>query len=123
MSSHPTLHLVSPGTTTLYHLVVHAAGNLPLFGLVSGERMRTSSLGELIRQRWRNLPLEYPEFGFERFTLFPERFEALIRVPGSRFGRSPLRGMVAHFKASVTRDAPDDQPVWRSGYEAWVEEE
>lgn len=102
----------------LYLVILRAADGLPRFGLRVQDRLRTSALGELVRQRWLNMTLEYPEVGFERFAVHPDRFEALVRLGGVQEGRSPLRGIIAHFKAAVTRDAPGESPVWERGFQA-----
>lgn len=113
----PQPMLALSSSPALYLVLLRAAGGLPRFGLVVQDRLRTSALGELVRQRWLNMPLEYPTVGFERFAVHPDRFEALVRLGGGAGGRSPLRGIIAHFKATVTRDAPGESPVWAKGYQ------
>lgn len=113
-----SLFLVPALSPVRYLVILRTADRLPRFGLRVQDRLRTSALGELVRQRWLNMILEYPEVGFERFAVHSDRFEALVRLPGGREGRSPLRGIVAHFKAAVTRDAPGESPVWERGFQA-----
>jgi len=99
-------------------VTLRAAGRQPRFGTLVDGRVVATPLGELARQRWLNLPLEHPGFGFERLVLFPDRLEALVRGP-RRLGRpDPLRGVIAHFKAMVTRDAGQEGRVWEPGYQA-----
>ena len=110
--------LVLTPSPVRYLVILRAADRLPRFGLRVQDRLRTSTLGELIRQRWLNMTLEYPGVEFERFAIHPDRFEALVRLGGVHEGRSGLRGIVAHFKAAVTRDAAGESPVWERGFQA-----
>lgn len=110
--------LVLTPSPVRYLVILRAADRLPRFGLRVQERLRTSTLGELIRQRWLSMTLEYPAVEFERFAIHPDRFEALVRLGGVHQGRSALRGIVAHFKAAVTRDAAGESPVWERGFQA-----
>lgn len=92
-----------------------ACGAAP-FAIAVGGRLHRSALGELVRERWMNLVVEYPDFGFEGLEVLPDRVEAVVRVPPAPEQLRLLRGVMAHFKAMVTRDAPAERPVWAPGY-------
>jgi hypothetical protein len=112
------LSLAGSASPMLCRLTLHAAQGGAPFAVAAGERLHRSGLGALIRERWMNLVAEYPEFGFERLEVHPDRIEALVRVPPCAEQLGQLRGVVAHFKAMVTRDAPAERSVWAPGYSA-----
>jgi len=88
-----------------------------VLGRLDGHRFAPTPLGELARQYWLNMPLDHPGFGFDMFAVLPDRFDALVRVPVALSGHDLLRGVVAHFKAAVSRAAAPGVRVWRAGFE------
>lgn len=99
-----------------WQVTIHAARRLPRLAVRVGGRLRRSSLGELIHQRWLNMILEYPDVGFGWHQVHPDRVEMVLHLPRARDPEAVLRGLLAHFKAAVTRDAPAERPVWEPGY-------
>lgn len=99
-------------------VTIWAAAREPVFALHVGHRQIVTPLGHLARQAWFTLTWEYPGFSFDPLTIRPDRVESLVRGP-LRPGRpDPLRGIIAHFKALVSRGAGVRSPVWGRGHEA-----
>lgn len=118
---HPTpgpARVLSFPPAPIRRLTIHTAGRAPLLGRLDGHRFTPTRLGELTRQYWLNLPLDYPGFGFDMFAVLPDRFDALVRIPLAPGGHDLLRGVVAHFKARVARAADPGVRVWMAGFEA-----
>lgn len=107
----PPSPALAPLLVTLY-----AAAGLPRFAARRGGELRRSSLGELVHQRWLNMVMEYPDIGFGPHGVHPDRLEALLHLSDCGQPRRVVRGLVAHFKALVSRDAPGERPVWAPGY-------
>lgn len=89
----------------------------PLLGALQDGQFLASPLGVLARQYWLALPLEYPEMTFEWCQVQPTAVVALVRVPRSS-GRDVLRGVLAHYKAMVTRADRGNRRIWARGYAA-----
>lgn len=98
-------------------VTLHAAGGLPRFAAQAGNGLRRSALGELVRQRWLNMSLEYPDIGFGSPDVQPDHLVTVLHLPGGVDQGRVIRGVIAHFKATVTRDAAGERPVWAPGYE------
>lgn len=98
-------------------VTVSTFGRRPLLGSVLDGVFQPTSLGTLARQFWLGLSLEYPEFTFEWFEVQPTAVVAVVRVPRSS-DRDVLRGVVAHFKAMVTRSAGHSGRIWDRRYAA-----
>ena len=73
-------------------------------------------LARLARQCWLNLPLDYPEFSFERLTVTEDQVELVVLAPHQIGTHPPIRGVIAHYKAMVSRLAGLGRSVWRPGY-------
>lgn len=82
---------------------------------VHPERIAPRPLGRCARQAWLNLPLEYPEFSFERLTLDEHHVVLEVLGPPQRGSHPPIRGVLAHYKAMVTRLAGLGRTVWQPG--------
>jgi len=99
----------------LSRVTLRTAGGAALFGEIVGRRFVPSRLGELARQYWLNLPLDYPAFGFDMFAVLPDRFDALVRPPAAA-SADLLRGVLAHYKAMVRKAAGEGPSPWALGY-------
>lgn len=111
----PSLTPAPPTTARVWFLLQTARGT-PLLRLHTPQRGHPTELALLVRACWFNLTFDYPGYSFERLTLAPERVTAVIRGPHNKNAYPPLRGIIAHFKAAVTRAAALGHPVWTPGY-------
>lgn len=103
-------------STSRVWFVLHTAADTPLLSSALPGIPRPTALGRLVRECWRNLPIEYPCYGFERLVLAPDRITAAVRGPTREGPYPPVRGIIAHFKALVTRASGRGLPVWAPGH-------
>ena len=108
---------IQPLATCLHHRPSHfPRQRLRLLLHPHTDRIARPRLGRLARLAWLNLPLEYPEFSFERLTLVEHQVELVVLGPPQLGSHPAIRGVMAHYKAMVTRLAGLGRSVWRPGY-------
>jgi len=119
-----------------YFITICAAGRKRFFGTLTSAGVLRSPLGELVMQRWAELPLHLPFAHFDSVVVMPDHLHGLIRVwplssrplhadGARRFGPLPRRalGLIINLlKGGVTRRARELRLIapttrlWHRGY-------
>lgn len=119
-----------------YFITICSAGKRPYFGKLSSKGVRRSSIGDLVTQRWSELPSHFPTAHFDDMVVMPDHVHGLIRIWPSecrslhadgprRFGPLPRRsfGLIINLlKGGVTRRARElgliapTIRLWHRGY-------
>lgn len=119
-----------------YFITVSSAGRQRYFGTLGAVEVLRSPLGEVLAQRWTELPDHFPFAHFDEFVVMPDHMHGLIRVwPDQhrdlhedgprRFGPLPGRslGLIVNLlKGGLTRRARElgliapTSRLWLRGY-------
>lgn len=112
----------------------------PLFGVVVGDRMALSGLGQIAEAAWLRTGSMRPEVALGAYVVMPDHMHAILHIDGSSrtgktiggaFGRpkGSLGSVIAGFKASCTsqinilRGTPNAR-VWQRNYwESYIRSE
>ncbi|HVU11657.1 MAG TPA: transposase [Phototrophicaceae bacterium] len=107
-----------------------------LFGHVAGETVSLNSFGEVVQQRWNELPNHFPSAQLGSFIIMPNHVHAVVVINAYLIGarhasplhstasngkRGSLGTIVGSFKSASARiineqrDTPS-APVWQRGY-------
>jgi len=107
---------LAPAPLAIHWIMLRTATGAPALGQSAGGQFRPSTLGCMTREFWLNLIMDYPEYSFEPLLLTPDQLTAMVRGPHREGPYPPLRGIISHFKAAVTRAAGLSRPIWAPGY-------
>ncbi len=106
-----------------YFLTICAVGRQQIFGRIDANRMVHTSLGEIVRKCWIQIPQHFPQASLKEFVVMPNHLHGIIVLTvGARYivpppgntnvpeqFQKPVKGsiptIVRTFTAAVTRDA------------------
>jgi putative transposase len=99
-----------------YFLTMCAHNRRPLFGSILNGHVRLSSIGQIVRECWCEIPHHFSQARLDRFVIMPDHLHGVLILEGSslhpgprvqrEFGtaiRGSLATIVGAFKSSVTR--------------------
>jgi REP element-mobilizing transposase RayT len=104
-----------------------------MFGRLQGSRVSLTPLGELIVERWNELPAHYSNVLLDSFAVMPEHLHALLVLTDPKVGEASLApttgprhvahslgAVIGNFKSGVTRAAHRELGlpgrIWQRGY-------
>jgi REP element-mobilizing transposase RayT len=122
-----------------YFITICTAERREIFGKVENDQAVLSSLGEIVRACWVQIPEHFPAATLKEFVVMPNHLHGIIGltvgaryiVPFVRTARTPERfqkpvkgsipTIVRTFKAAVARQARkelgvQDDPIWQRNY-------
>ncbi len=105
-----------------YFVTVCTANRRPLLGTLEGESVMPSVLGELAVGEIVMLASRHDGVVLDTCVLMPDHVHVVVMLMGRREGRVTLTGLIAAWKAGVTREALRRArpaicaPLWQRGF-------
>jgi REP element-mobilizing transposase RayT len=120
-----------------YFVTIVTFRRILMFGRVAGARVEHTGVGQMVVQRWQEIPLHFPEAELGAFVVMPNHLHGIVAIndcwrgtaccaPTSTLERfaAPVAGsfptIIRSFKAAAARDAARRHrlahPLWQRGY-------
>jgi REP element-mobilizing transposase RayT len=112
-----------------YFVTINTWGWCHTLARVRGGRLELTRMGEIVAERWGEIPHHYPGVRIDAFVVMPNHVHGIVRIvksqgdgvpPGPRVRPGSLSAVVRSFKAASTRavhlEIARYLPLWHRNY-------